>query len=73
MLNGVVLVVFRILFKYVSYSGLITYVGEEAIGYSYVVSFDEFPLLLGASDRLRYFIVTLPGSSILFFFSVLCY
>ena len=56
-------VVFCSQFAYsvVGFSGLITSVGEERAGFSVQ---KEFPLPLGAYDRLRYLIVTLPVPSI---------
>ena len=57
-------------YLYVSFSGLITSVGEEratfsAIDYSLLCGFcsERFPLPLDAWDRLRYLIVALPWLS----------
>ena len=58
-------------YLHVSFSGLITSAGEEradvfAIDYSEFCGFcsEGFPLHLGAWERMRYFIVALPGYSI---------
>ena len=48
-------------YLYVSFSGLITSVGEERAYCSAIVY--SFPHLLGAWDRRHYFIVKLPGLS----------
>ena len=60
----------------ISFSGLITSVGEEradfsAIDYSLLrgLCTEGFPLPLCAWDRLRYFIVNLPWPSISLFWS----
>ena len=63
-------------YLYVSFSGLIIEVGEEKANFSAIIylkscSFcsEGFPLSLGAWDRLHYFIVALPGPSILLFYN----
>ena len=52
---------------YVRFSGLITSVREERANFSAIVygfCSERFALPLGAWERLRYFIVALPGPSI---------
>ena len=60
-----------VIYLYVNGSGSITSVGEERANLSAVVylllcgsCLEMFPLPLGASDGLRYFIVALPEPSI---------
>ena len=57
----------RVSYSIVSYlyNGLITSVGGGRANFSAIVTCNKgFPLPLGASNRLRYFIVALPGPSI---------
>ena len=63
-----------VVYLYINGSGSITSVGEERANLSAVVylqlydfCFERFPLPLGAWNGLRYFIVALPGPSILLF------
>ena len=63
-----------VVYLYVNDSGSITSVEEEsanlpAVVYLYLCGFclERFPLPLGASDGLRYFIVALPEPSINYF------
>ena len=60
----------RLVYLYVNGSGSITSVGEERANLSAVIylqlcgfCLERFPLPLGASDGLRYFIVALPEPS----------